>query len=222
MQHPDYGVYDAAPSEYDAFQRQFFEHGPPQVGAAYQGMFAGLGLSPGQRVLEVGVGTGLNLMHFPAGCSVVGVDRSEPMLSVARERLGQVAAQVELMVADGAKLPFADAEFDAILCTFVLCSCADPAKILSEMVRVCKPGGRIGVFDFHKARKNEALLGDQMLLHETLKRGIIWQGRPVAVCDSFYELEPNLPESLVKIGFDEHLEGSIASAFRATVLERLS
>lgn len=219
MEHPDFGVYDAAPEQYDAFQMQFFEHGPPSVGMAYQGMFAGLGLTAGQRILEVGVGTGLNLKNYPAGTTVVGIDRSEPMLNIARGRLEGLTAKVELVQADGAKLPFEDGEFDAVVCTFVLCSCADPSGMLSEMTRVCRRGGRMALFDFHKARTNQALLGDQMLLHETLKRGIISQGRPVAVCDSFYELERHLPEGKVKITFDEHLEGSIATAFRATVVE---
>jgi ubiquinone/menaquinone biosynthesis C-methylase UbiE len=131
------------------------------------------------------------------------------------------AAQVELVHADGASLPFKDGEFDVVLCAFVLCSCADPSGVLSEIVRICRVGGRIGLFDFHKARTNQALLGDQFLLHETLKRGIISQGRPVAVCDSFYELEPHLPKGKTEIVFDEHLEGSIAQAFRATALRRL-
>lgn len=222
MEYPDFGVYDASPQQYDAFQSQFFEHGSPAVGAAYQGMFGALGLTAGQRIAEVGVGTGLNLKHYPKGATVVGIDRSEPMLEVARSRLGSVAAHVELVHADGAKLPFQDGEFDAVLCTFVLCSCADPSAMLSEIVRVCRPFGKIGLFDFHKAKKNQDLLGDQILLHETLKRGIISQGRAVAVCDSFYELEKHLPADKVEFLFDEHLEGSIAQAFRATTLSRLA
>jgi ubiquinone/menaquinone biosynthesis C-methylase UbiE len=144
------------------------------------------------------------------------------MLAIARGRADAVPANVELVHADGANLPFHDGEFDAVLCAFVLCSCADPSALLAEIIRVCRPEGKIGLFDFHKARTNQALLGDQFLLHETLKRGIISDGRPVAVCDTFYELEKHLPEDKVKIIFDEHLEGSIAQAFRATTLTRLS
>lgn len=220
MNTPDVGVYDASPEQYDSFQSQFFEHGSPAVGEAYERMFATLELSPGQRVLEVGVGTGLNLKHYPAKLDVVGVDRSSAMLSVAQRRLAEVAAKVELIESDAASLPFSDQEFDAVVCTFVLCSCATPSRLLSEILRVCRPAGRIALFDFHKARTNQALLADQFLLHETLLRGIISQGRPVAVCDSFYELEQHLPAGSAEIIFDCHIEGSISDSFRATTLRR--
>jgi ubiquinone/menaquinone biosynthesis C-methylase UbiE len=221
MATPNVGVYDDSPEQYDAFQTQFFEHGSPAVGAAYQGMFGALGLTPDQRVLEVGVGTGLNLRHYPPGTKVVGLDRSEAMLSVARGRMSDVVANVELVCTDAEKMPFEEASFDVVVCTFVLCSCKNPSQLVSEMARVCKPGGRIGLFDFHKAKTNQDLLADQFLLRETLLAGLLSQGRPVAVCDTFYDLDEHLPTGKVEIVFDRHLEASFSQAFRATALSRL-
>ncbi len=217
----DLSVYDESPEQYDTFQAGFLEHGSPLVTAAFQEMFGALGLASGQRILEVGVGTGLNLPLYPAGARVVGIDRSEPMLNLAKKRAGQVQAEVELLLGDASQLPFDSESFDAILCSYVLCSCLEPKTLLQEMVRVVKHGGKIGLFDFHKGRTNTDLIADQFLLRETMKRGLVSSGKPVAVCDTFYDLNEHLPTSSVEVIFDRHLEQSFAQAFRATTLKRL-
>lgn len=104
-------------------------------------LFAGIG-SVG-RLLEVGVGTGQNLRHYPPGVSGVAVDLSPRMLARARARAGHLGLAVELSVADAQALPFDDDSFDTVLATFVFCSVPDPVVGLKELGRVCRPGGRV-------------------------------------------------------------------------------
>jgi ubiquinone/menaquinone biosynthesis C-methylase UbiE len=95
-------------------------------------------------VLEIGSGTGLNLALYPTS----GVDRivlSEPDRHMARRLRGRLAgapAPAEVVGAGGEELPFADASFDTVVATLVLCSVADPALVLVEVARVLRPGGR--------------------------------------------------------------------------------
>lgn len=100
---------------------------------------------PGQRILEVGVGTGLSLPYFRADAEVTGIDVSAEMLAKARRRterrgLGQVKALLEM---DAENLEFADDSFDAVLALYVASVVPDPARFAAEMRRVCRPGGTI-------------------------------------------------------------------------------
>ncbi len=100
---------------------------------------------PGQRILEVGVGTGLSLPYFRTDAEVTGIDVSAEMLArarrrVARQRLSQVKAIVEM---DAENLTFADNAFDAVLALYVASVVPDPARFAAEMRRVCRPGGTI-------------------------------------------------------------------------------
>jgi phosphatidylethanolamine/phosphatidyl-N-methylethanolamine N-methyltransferase len=99
----------------------------------------------GGLILDVGVGTGLELPMFDSGASVIGVDLSEPMLRraqarAARENLAQVAG---LSVMDATRLAFPSAHFDAAVAPYVLTVVPDPAATLNELARVVKPGGEI-------------------------------------------------------------------------------
>lgn len=100
---------------------------------------------PGQRILEVGVGTGLSLPHFRPDSRVVGIDVSAEMLAKARKRaaargLRQVEALVEM---DAENLTFAENSFDAVLALYVASVVPNPPRFAAEMRRVCKPGGTI-------------------------------------------------------------------------------
>ncbi len=99
----------------------------------------------GGLILDVGVGTGLELPMFNSGVKLVGVDLSEPMLRraqdrVARKSLVQVAG---LCVMDATRLAFASDHFDAVVAPYVLTVVPDPAATLDELARVVKPGGEI-------------------------------------------------------------------------------
>ena len=100
---------------------------------------------PGGRVLDVGVGTGLELPMFHPATRLTGVDLSRPMLARAQERVStQGLRQVEgLAVMDAMNLAFPDATFDAVVAPYVLTVVPDPQASLDEWARVTKPGGEI-------------------------------------------------------------------------------
>ncbi len=100
---------------------------------------------PGERVLEVGVGTGLSLPRYAPGKRVTGIDLSGEMLAQARARtaalrLGQVEALLEM---DAEATNFADASFDIAVAMFVASVVPHPRRLLAEMRRVVRPGGTL-------------------------------------------------------------------------------
>jgi len=103
--------------------------------------------TPGSKVLEVGVGTGLSLPAYRNGCRVWGIDLSEPMLQCARKRVERLGlSHVEdLQVMDAESMDFPDDSFDSVVAMYVVSVVGDPARVFREMSRVCKPGGDIVV-----------------------------------------------------------------------------
>lgn len=99
------------------------------------------------RVLEVAVGTGLNLGLYPAEVTLTGMDLSPAMLDGARERATALGRAVDLRVGDAQRLEFADASFDTVVCTFGLCAVPDDRGAVDEMVRVLRPGGLLLLAD---------------------------------------------------------------------------
>ncbi len=98
-------------------------------------------------VLEVAVGTGLNLGHYPDGVRLTGVEWSAEMLAVARRRAGEINLAAELEQGDARALRFADDSFDTVVCTFALCGISDERAALREMARVLRPGGLLLLAD---------------------------------------------------------------------------
>ena len=99
---------------------------------------------PGERILEVGVGTGLSLPLYHPDCEVVGIDYCEGMLSEARERAQRLGrTRLELMHMDASCMAFPADSFDTVVAMYVMTVVPDPRKVLAEMVRVCRPGGRV-------------------------------------------------------------------------------
>lgn len=97
------------------------------------------------RVLEVGIGSGLNLPLYDRSrvTSLVGVDPALQMHPLARQRSRQARLPVEMVGLSAERLPLPDASFDTVVCTYTLCSIPDPAAALDEMRRVLAPGGRL-------------------------------------------------------------------------------
>lgn len=114
-------------------------------------------------VLEVAVGTGLNLPLYPADTALTGIDLSAPMLAQARERAAGIGRPVTLQQADAHALPFDDGTFDTAVCTFGLCAFPDLDRAIGEMRRVLRPGGRLILVD-HVASTSRAARSVQWAL----------------------------------------------------------
>jgi ubiquinone/menaquinone biosynthesis C-methylase UbiE len=97
------------------------------------------------RVLEIGIGTGLNLAFYDRRkvAQLVGVDPAAQMHALAQRRSIRAGMQVELVTLSAERLPLASASFDSVVCTYTLCSIPDPHAALREMRRVLKPGGKL-------------------------------------------------------------------------------
>lgn len=109
------------------------------------------------KVLEVGVGTGKNLPHYPIGCEVTGIDFSPRMLGKAKSRVAQAKVPVTLLEMDAQHMAFEDQSFDTVLSTCVFCSVPDPVKGLMEIRRVCKKDGTIILLEH--VRSDNPVLG---------------------------------------------------------------
>jgi ubiquinone/menaquinone biosynthesis C-methylase UbiE len=99
------------------------------------------------ETLEVALGTGLNLPHYPADVRLTGLDLSPEMLAIARARAESLGRAIAIEEGDAQNLPFEDSSFDTVVCTYALCSVLDDAAAIAEMKRVLKPGGRLILLD---------------------------------------------------------------------------
>ena len=99
------------------------------------------------HTLEVAIGTGLNLPLYPSDVSLTGIDLSPEMLDIARERASSLGREVDLREVDAQALPFEDNSFDTVVCTYSLCNVPDDERVVAEMKRVLKPGGRLILVD---------------------------------------------------------------------------
>ena len=107
---------------------------------------ARLGLKPGMRVLDVGCGTGNQAIPAArTGAQVTGVDIAPNLLAQAAERAEREGLTVDFREADAEALPFADAEFDVVMSMFAAIFAPRPELVVSELLRVCRPGGLIAM-----------------------------------------------------------------------------
>jgi phosphatidylethanolamine/phosphatidyl-N-methylethanolamine N-methyltransferase len=159
------GVYEKLASVYD------FTFGPvlhPGRVDAIERM----GIRPGDRVLEVGVGTGINAALYPRDCSVTGVDLSSPMLEKARERIARKGVRnVRLLQMDAANLKFADDSFDIVYAPYVISVVPDPVAVTREMCRVCRPGGRIVILNHFRSKARVGAWLERIIAPFTLYLG---------------------------------------------------
>lgn len=131
----------------------------PVLHAGRKAVLQALDLKPGDHVLEVGVGTGLSLPLYPRDVRITGVDVSAEMLAKARSRvakrhLSNVEALLEM---DAEKMTFPDATFDKVVAMYVVSVVENPAALLEELHRVCKPDGEI--FLVNHVRSDNRIIG---------------------------------------------------------------
>ncbi|HEX6944592.1 MAG TPA: methyltransferase domain-containing protein, partial [Casimicrobiaceae bacterium] len=129
------GVYEKLASVYD------WVFGPTLHAGRLQAMQR-MAIAPNDRILEVGVGTGINLALYPKDCQLTGIDLSEGMLEKAHERVAEKAMRnVRLLQMDATRLNFEDDSFDIVYAPYLISVVPDPVRVASEMRRVCRPGG---------------------------------------------------------------------------------
>ena len=121
------------------------------------------------EVLEIAVGTGLNLPHYPDGVRLTGIEFVPAMLDIARRRAVALGRPVELRLGDAQALEFEDATFDTVVCTLSLCTIPDDRAAVAEVRRVLRPGGRFVVLE-HVRSPVRAVRGVQRLLAPALLR----------------------------------------------------
>ena len=117
-------------------------------------------------VLEIAVGTGLNLPYYPDRIRITGVDHNPEILDFARRRATTIGREISLGHGDAMALPFAQESFDTVVCTFALCEVPDDALAIEEALRVLRPGGSLLLAD-HVVATNPLVRAGQHLL-ETL------------------------------------------------------
>jgi len=140
------GVYEKLASVYD------FTFGPTLHPGRMQAIQR-MGIQPGARVLEVGVGTGINAALYPRDCTVIGIDLSSSMLEKARDRVARKEIRnVRLLEMDAADMRFPDGAFDIVYAPYLISVVPDPVAVVREMRRVCRRGGRIVILNHFRSR----------------------------------------------------------------------
>jgi len=143
-----------------------------------------LNIPPGAKVLEVGVGTGLALDAYPPHCQVLGVDLAPDMLEHAQERINLNGwRHITLEAMDAMNLKLADDSFDYVMAFHVVSVVPDAARMMSEVQRVCRPGGQVVVINHFRSQQPLLAALDRGLEPitrrwgwHTLKRGDVFDG----------------------------------------------
>ena len=160
---PFSGLWDDQAATYDArtawLERRFL--GPPRAEVC--------GAAVGD-VLELGVGTGANLPHYPADVTLTALDFSAAMLAQAERRAGSLGLPQQTVLAEAGTLPFAAASFDTVVATYLLCSASSVDQTLGEIWRVLRPGGRVLLADHVEPGNRVLRAGARWLERRTATR----------------------------------------------------
>jgi len=175
---------------------------------------------PGDRVLEVGVGTGLSLPLYPGNVQVTGIDISPDMLSkaLARKRRRRLDNVLLLSVMDAQDMEFEDSCFDKVVAMYVASVVPDPGRLVEEMRRVCKPNGTIEFVNHFHSRN--PFLGSLENLISPLSRQLGFH--PDFSLQDFIEktgLEPTCIHPVNMFHFFTMVEESNRKQFHAKAME---
>jgi len=156
-------IYDAYAKIYDRLFGRVFD-APRKT--AVQWLAAG----PGETILEVGVGTGIALPMYGDGPFIIGVDFSLGMLREARHCIDTNAIRnASILRMDAMHMAFPDSCFDGLMAAYVVTAVPDYRQLMAEMVRVCKPGGRIVIVN-HLHHRNRLVAAGQRVLSPITQR----------------------------------------------------
>ncbi len=155
-------VYSAYASVYDHTFGKVFQQ-------SRESAVLGLPIESGHKVLEVGVGTGEALPLYPSHCEVLGIDLSDGMLDHARRRVKDYDLDhVTLRRMDAGAMTLPDDHFDIVMAAYVVTAVPDYRKVVNEMIRVCKPGGRIVMLN-HFSNGNKVIAAVEKLISPLCK-----------------------------------------------------
>ncbi len=132
------------------------------------------------QVLEIAVGTGRNVRHYPQTCLITGVDFSPAMLEVARKEARRLGVKTRFLVMAAESLAFPDETFNTVVSSLTVCTFADPVAALREMARVCQADGRILLLEH--GRSDREWLGrwqDRRADRHAMALGCRWNREPL-------------------------------------------
>jgi phosphatidylethanolamine/phosphatidyl-N-methylethanolamine N-methyltransferase len=129
----------------------------------------------GERILEIGVGTGLSAVSYRRRCRVFAIDTSQAMLEQARLRFARRRVEhVTLCLMDATHLGFPDETFDAVYAPYVINVVPDPIAVAREMLRVCRPSGRLVLLNHFRDRRR-SWLSDLLGRAASRAGGVNWR-----------------------------------------------
>jgi len=150
-------IYAGYSNVYDALFKRFFY---PRIKHAINYM----DIKPGERVLDVGVGTGLSLGEYPKTSRVVAVDLSFEMLKKAKEKVGKNRlGHIKVLNMDAMNIAFRDDSFDKVFISHVVTVVPDPYRLMSEVRRVCKKGGQVVIVNHFKSSNKIVELVEKLI-----------------------------------------------------------